>query len=108
MKLDYNYKAIAVTITSGNSLVAMVDLGFEVWIKVSVKLFGIDTEPPNTSKGIIAKKRLEELLHERDFYITSMHLSKYRRCLAEIVVDNKNINELLISEGHAKVYLKNE
>ena len=108
MELEYNYKAISVNITSGNSLIAMIDLGFEVWIRVSVRLFGIDTEPPNTSKGIKAKERLEELLKDREFYINSMHLSKYRRCLAEIVVDNKNVNELLISEGHAQVYLKNE
>ena len=108
MKLTYNYKAIAVNITSGNSLNVMVDLGFEVWIKVSVKLFGINTEPPHTTKGQIAKDRLRELLADKEFLITSMHLSKYGRCLAEIIVNDINVNEQLIEEGHATVYLKNE
>ena len=108
MKLTYNYKAIVVNVTSGNSLTAMVDLGFEVWIKVSVKLFGINTDPPNTPNGKLARDRLVELLNDKEFYITSMHLSKYGRCLDEIIVNDVNVNEQLIEEGHATVYLKNE
>tara|TARA_Y100000593_G_C4210682_1_gene286659 strand:+ start:180 stop:509 length:330 start_codon:yes stop_codon:yes gene_type:complete len=109
MDLSYNYKAIVVNVTGGNTLLAMVDLGFEVWIKVSIKLFGIHTGPTTSKEGKLARDRLEELLRDKEFYITSMHLSKYGRCLAEIITkDDININELLIEEGHATVYLKNE
>ena len=108
MKLNYEYKAIAVSITSGNSFIAMVDLGFEVWTRVSIKLFGINTEPPNTELGKIARNRLQELIQDKEFYLNSMHLSKYGRCLAEIIVNNINVNEQLIEEGLATVYLKNE
>ena len=109
MNLTYNYKALAINITSGNTLIAMVDLGFEVWIKVSVKLFGIETEPITSTKGKLARDRLNGILKDKEFFITSMHTSKYGRCLAEIITkDDININELLIEEGHATVYLKNE
>tara|TARA_B100001250_G_scaffold412097_1_gene442416 strand:+ start:3161 stop:3487 length:327 start_codon:yes stop_codon:yes gene_type:complete len=108
MKLDYKYKAIAVNIASGNSLTVMVDLGFEVWIKVNVKLFGINTDLPNTKIGEKARDRLQELLKDKEFYLTSMHLSKYGRCLAEIEVANINVNEQLIQEDLATIYLKNE
>ncbi len=41
MKGRYNYKAICVKVISGDTISAMVDLGFDVWISVNVRLFGI-------------------------------------------------------------------
>ena len=38
------------------------------------------------------------------FILQSHGVGKYGRCLGEIFINDTNINEKLISEGHAKKY----
>ena len=111
MKGRYKYKAICVNVFSGDTLTVMIDLGFKVWINSTIRLFGINSISPLTKnsydrkKAMKAKNRLEELLHGKEFLLKSMVVNKNGRCLAEIIVDDVNINELLINEGHATVFL---
>ena len=111
MKGLYNYKAICVKVISGDTFSAMVDLGFDVWISINVRLFGI-AAPDFRSKDIEdrnlamkSKQKLESLLNNKEFLLKTMDVSKNKRCLAEVIVDNKNINELLINQGYANVFL---
>lgn len=111
MKGRYTYKAICVNVLSGDTLTVMIDLGFKVWINSTIRLFGINAHTLMTKdldergKAMKAKIRLEELLEGKEFLINSMDVSKTGRCLAEVIVDDININELLIKEGHATVFL---
>ncbi len=111
MKGRYTYKAICVNVLSGDTLAVMIDLGFKVWINSTIRLFGINSPSPLTKnkderiKAMKSKKRLEELLSGKEFLLHSMDVSKNGRCLAEIIVDDTNINELMVSEGHATVFL---
>jgi len=108
----YEYSAKLIRIIDGDTLDAEIDLGFEVFVKKRVRLFGINAPETRTRDleekrdGLVTKRRLESLLgaSEGKFILKSHGLGKYGRCLGEIFIDNVNINKLLIKEGLAEVY----
>ena len=104
------YKAEHLRVVDGDTLDCQIDLGFGVFVKKRVRLYGIDTAESRTrdlvekEKGIAAKVRLHELLLENggEFTLISHELGKYGRVLGEIILDDdKNVADILISEGHA-------
>jgi endonuclease YncB( thermonuclease family) len=42
--------------------------------------------------------------HENSFILQSHGVGKYGRCLGEIILNEVNLNDLLITEGHAVKY----
>ena len=64
----FEYPAELVRIVDGDTLDAEIDLGFGVYVKKRVRLFGIDTWESRTrdlvekKKGLAAKARLKEIL----------------------------------------------
>ena len=76
---------------------------------------GINTPESRTrdleekARGLAAKDRVKELLEECDCITLQSHGSgKYGRCLGELFIElndeTVNLNQLLISEGHAVEY----
>ena len=117
----YKYRAKLVRVVDGDTVDAMVDLGFNIWIKRRIRLAGIDAFESRTrdkeekKKGLKAKARLLEILMEaeNEFYLESLGVDKYGRCLGEMTVvksfgssvyTENSINKLLVSEGHAVEY----
>ena len=120
----YRYKAKLIRVIDGDTIDAMVDLGFDTWIKRRIRLARIDAFESRTrdkkekEKGLIAKARLTEILlgTHNEFFLESLGVDKYGRCLGEIFTmrsyirsekyHGKSINELLLAEGHAVEYNK--
>ena len=116
----YIYRAKLDRVIDGDTVDALIDVGFDIWFKKRIRFKGIDTWESRTrnldekKKGLAAKKRLEELLLEVSskpgyFRIRSYGLGKYGRVLGEIFIMDEagvqwNINDTLITEGHAYVY----
>ena len=116
----YNYKAKLVRVVDGDTVDALIDVGFDIWFKKRIRFKGIDTWESRTRNleekalGLKAKARTKELLEKVSsksgyFRIKSYGLGKYGRVLADVFIMDKdgkqwNINETLISEGHAYVY----
>ena len=108
----YTYNPKLIRIIDGDTVDAMIDLGFDVWVKNRIRLSGIDTPETRTrnliekAKGFEAKNRLVEILDKSggDFVIISEGRDKYGRCLGEIFVENISINQLLLDEGFAIPY----
>tara|TARA_Y100000310_G_C20182854_1_gene578983 strand:- start:125 stop:493 length:369 start_codon:yes stop_codon:yes gene_type:complete len=118
----YKYKAKVIKIIDGDTLDAMIDLGFNTWVKKRIRLAGIDAYEARTrnkaekKKGLAAKARVVEVLNENnnEIILTSLGVGKYGRCLGEIQVEKsyiksekyhgKSLNKMLIKEGHAKEY----
>jgi micrococcal nuclease len=107
----YTYNAKLLKVIDGDTIDALVDLGFDTWKKIRIRLYGIDAWESRTrdlqekEKGLAAKNRLIEVLNE-EFILVSHGVGKYGRCLGEIFEDinSDSINNLLISEGHAIPY----
>ena len=107
-------------VVDGDTCDAMVDLGFNVWHKVRIRFYGVDTWESRTRDleekklGKLAKERTRQLLEDVSsksgyFRVKSHGLGKYGRVLGEIFIMDKdgkqwNVNETLIAEGHAYVY----
>jgi len=114
------YNAKLVRIVDGDTCDAMIDLGFDTWVKKRIRFMGVDTWESRTrnleekKKGLAAKARLKTLLKEVSskpgfFRIKSHGLGKYGRILGELFIQDVegndiNINQQLIKEGHAYVY----
>jgi micrococcal nuclease len=108
----YTYNAELIRVIDGDTIEAMVDLGFHTWHKVTVRLYGINTPETRTrdlkekERGLAAKKRLIELLKDGKFMLESQGIGKYGRCLGVIYVEDfeVNLNRMLVQEGHAEIY----
>jgi micrococcal nuclease len=116
----YIYRGKLERVVDGDTIDALIDVGFDIWVKKRIRYKGIDTWESRTrnleekAKGLEAKARNKELLMEVSsksgyFRLKSYGVGKYGRVLGEIFIEDKegkqyNINKTLISEGHAYVY----
>ena len=116
----YIYRAKLDRVVDGDTIDAMIDLGFNTWVKRRIRYMGIDTWESRTrdleekKKGLAAKERNKELLEKVSskpgyFRLKSHGVGKYGRVLGEIFIQDEdensiNINNLLITEGHAYKY----
>ena len=116
----YIYRGKLERVVDGDTIDALIDVGFDIWVKKRIRYNGIDTWESRTrdleekAKGLEAKARNKELLMEVSsksgyFRLKSHGVGKYGRVLGEIFIEDKdgkqyNINETLISEAHAYIY----
>jgi len=108
----YRYNASVLRVIDGDTIDAMVDLGFSVWVKKRIRLYGIDAPETRTrnleekARGFQTKERLVELLDKSNnkFVLVSHGVGKYGRCLGTILINDTDINQLLIKEGLAGEY----
>ncbi len=108
----YEYNAKLDRVVDGDTVDAMIDLGFDTWVHKRIRLQGIDAPETRTrdldekAQGFVTKDRLTDLLEAADgvFVLQSHGVGKYGRCLGTIFIGQDNINELLLSEGLAEVY----
>jgi len=116
----YEYQAELTRIVDGDTLDCIIDIGFSVFVKKRIRLYGIDTWESRTrdleekKKGLAAKARNKELLEKVSaksgyFRLKSYGVGKYGRVLGEIFIQDANgvqmnVNQTLITEGHAYIY----
>lgn len=127
-RAEYIYNAEVIRVVDGDTVIANVDVGFDMWKRCNIRLYGINTPETRTrdlnekAKGLEAKDRLIELLLEYDnkFVLESKGLDKYGRSLGVlwtgyhyvetypgISADRPvelSLNDLLVMEGHAVKY----
>ena len=116
----YIYRGKLLRVVDGDTIDALIDVGFDIWLKKRVRYSAIDTWESRTRNleekklGLAAKARNKELLEKVSskpnyFRIKSHGLGKYGRLLGEIYIQDKDgndicINKQLIKEGHAYTY----
>ena len=111
----YEYSAKLVRVVDGDTCDALIDLGFDTWVKKRIRFKGVDTWECRTrdleekKKGLAAKAFTKDLLENSDdgkFSIISYGTGKYGRVLGELFVkgETKSVNDLLLENGHAYEY----
>ncbi len=111
----YNYSCKLIRVVDGDTCDAMIDLGFDTFVKKRIRFYGVDTWESRTKdleekkKGLAAKAYVKDLLEKSDegkFAIISYGVGKYGRVLGEIYVKgyNDSVNDLLKIHGHAYEY----
>ena len=115
-KMDKHiYSAKLVRVVDGDTADAMIDLGFNVWVKNRIRFMGVDAWESRTrnleekKKGLAAKAYVKDILENSDegkFLLKSHGVGKYGRVLGELFVkgNEKSVNELLKDNGHAYEY----
>jgi len=115
-KLDkHNYSAKLMRVVDGDTCDAMIDLGFDTWVKKRIRFYGVDTWESRTrdleekKKGLAAKDYVKDLLENSDegkFALKSHGVGKYGRVLGELFIkgNETSVNELLKENGHAYEY----
>ena len=109
----YGVKEV-VKIVDGDTVDLLIDLGFDLSIKIRVRMSGINAWESRTRNlkekklGLAAMDRLRELceqaMEKESLKILSTKKEKYGRYLGVLYGNGKNINDLLVSEGHAHHY----
>jgi len=94
----YTYKARLNRVIDGDTVDLMVDLGFNVAIKIRVRLARIDTPKANTPEGKISTQFVKDLFENSDYdcHLVSRKKGKWGRWIGEIEVDKGNISDLLL------------
>ena len=116
----YIYRGKLERVVDGDTIDALIDVGFDIWVKKRIRYKGIDCWESRTrdldekKKGLAAKERNKKLLEEVSskpgyFRLKSYGVGKYGRVLGEIFIQDVegnqfSINDKLINEGHAYVY----
>ena len=115
-KMDKHiYSARLQRVVDGDTCDALIDLGFDTWVKKRIRFYGVDTWESRTrnleekKKGLAAKEFTKDLLENSDegkFLLKSHGVGKYGRVLGELFVKGHetSVNELLKENGHAYEY----
>ncbi len=118
MKHTDNYirKGMLVRVIDGDTVVANIDLGFDVWTKQRFRLYNIQAPETNTQEGKDSKEFLIGWMRDwtgKDPLIVEIirtpggKFSKtFGRYVAILYKGNVNINTMLVKKGYAKKWTK--
>jgi endonuclease YncB( thermonuclease family) len=110
MKILPIYKTKVIEVTDGDTFKGEINLGFDIHITRTFRVFGIDTpeifRPDSDSeriKGILAKDRATNLLLDKVVEVKLHGTEKYGRSLVEVILpDNQDYTTLMKKEGFVK------
>lgn len=105
----YVYKADIVSVFDGDTCTAIVDLGMRVSVEITIRLYGINTPELRGAQkldGIKARDFLRSKVLMKSVIIKTYKdkTEKFGRWLADIWLDGVNINQEMITNGHAIAY----
>jgi micrococcal nuclease len=110
----YEYKCKVTRVVDGDTIDALIDLGFDVKYSSRVRLYGIDTPESRTRdkdekvRGKLASAFLKEAVDNGKIVVLRTKLSdsrgKFGRVLASVIVDEVDINQAMIENYLAVAY----
>lgn len=105
----YDYKAKLIRVIDGDTVHLNVDLGCDVNINMTCRLYGINAPEMRTEAGPLAKEHLIKLLSEAPdsliLYTIKDKKEKYGRYLAILSTSYYgNVNQCMINHGFAVAY----
>jgi micrococcal nuclease len=110
----YEYSCKVERVVDGDTIDVVLDLGFDILHKCRVRLYGIDTPESRTrnldekARGKMAGAFLKNTIDAGKKVVIQTKLKdskgKFGRVLGDIVVDGKNINQLMIDNYYAAAY----
>ncbi|AXO80247.1 thermonuclease family protein [Olleya aquimaris] len=107
----YTYKAKIIAVYDGDTVTAVVDLGFLHSQEMKLRLYGIDTPElrgEEKEEGKKVRDIVRSMILDKEVKIRSYKdkQGKYGRYLANIILeDGLELNQWLVDNGHAKPYL---
>ncbi len=91
--------------TGGNLVINVIDGDTIVVNKgLLIRLHGIDAPELKFCGGQEAKRRLEELVLDKNVSLQELGMGEYNRVLGLVYVGGQFVNEILLKEGHAELF----
>jgi len=109
----YFYKARVEKVVDGDTIEVTIDLGFLLTTRRRLRLLRVNTaeihaqEDSLRQKAANAKERMIELLTGKDILIRTEKADSFGRFLAEVWLDEMNVNDWLLAEGLAVPFKRN-
>lgn len=104
----YSYKAKIVDVYDGDTFTFYVDLGFDVWVKSKLRLYGVDTPELRGEEreiGLVARDFVRQEVMDKMVTMNVYKKGKYGRYVASVnyVFGNtvRNLSEELLANGLA-------
>ena len=110
-KSEYLYNAKIVNVVDGDTVDAMIDLGFNISFRERLRLYGIDTPELNSrdtavrESARIATDFVIKHVLGRTVLLKTYKKDKFGRYLAEIFFDDQCLNQMLVENKLATPYL---
>ncbi len=106
----YQYKAKVIDVYDGDTITAMVDLGFYHYQQMKFRLYGINTPEirgEDRDRGIAVRDIVRAMILDKEVIINSYkdRQEKYGRYLANIIIGDLDLNQWLVQNGHAEEYM---
>lgn len=102
------HNATIINIIDGDTYDCIVDLDFNLTIKIRIRLFGVNCPEMDhkNQDGIDAKNFAIKKLLDKKVIIDFYHYDSFGRCLCDLWINNKNFAETLLEQRLAVEYLK--
>ena len=109
----YEYNCTIDRVVDGDTVDVTIDLGFKIFHKARVRMYGIDTPESRTrdldekARGILSKSFLQDALVQSNKVIIKTQKDakgKFGRILGELYVNDININQLMVDKYLAVAY----
>ena len=109
----YEYNCTIDRVVDGDTVDVTIDLGFKIYHKARVRMYGIDTPESRTrdldekARGILSKSFLQDVLVQSNKVIIKTQKDakgKFGRILGELYVNDININQLMVDKYLAVAY----
>ena len=102
----YSYKALVQNVVDGDTVDISIDLGFDIWHNIRVRLTGIDTPEKWYDYGKVVKKYVMKKLENQEVTIATEKADKYGRYLVDVYLkdETESFNMHLVKVGMAKQY----
>lgn len=107
----YHYNMRVVHVIDGDSVLAEIDLGFDVWHRSPIRLARInapEVRGETQAAGLAAAAYLEELLKQGPLSVKTImkkERDKYRRVLGTIFAGQVDVCGAMVRAGHAVWYM---
>jgi micrococcal nuclease len=109
-KQRFIYDATIVNIVDGDTVDAVIDLGFSLTMKLRLRFYGIDTQEMNDKDPVLreqaqrAKASVSDRILNKQVVLETYKPDKYGRYLADIYYAGAHLNKELVTEGLAVEY----
>lgn len=110
----HHYNCKLKRIIDGDTVVLIIDLGFNIKIEVNLRLEGIDTPEVNSSYGLEQEAAyrsevfLGQLIEKEELVVKTKKNDMYGRYIGTLFIKGPheciNVNQLMLNHGLAKKY----
>lgn len=100
----YRYRATVHRVVDADTYELVIDLGFRVYARQTIRLRGVDCPERNTPEGKAATTWVGMRLHKATEIVVETYKDKqtFARWVADVYVDGQSLADCIIEADHVK------